>query len=95
MKEGEEYYVFLKKLKTAAGYRLPDREKNAFLPVAALYSKLKEAFPQAYKNRTTVEIAFEFGVVRECKIIFGEAFTYCICFANPKYQLSKLPSYIF
>lgn len=39
MKQGEEYIVFLQKLKTAKGYKMSEKEKNTFLPTTALFSK--------------------------------------------------------
>lgn len=74
MKEGEEYYVFLKKLKTAAGYRLPDREKNAFLPVAALYSKfpVKPGKLGLTDGGRLEEGEYSYGETKDLEIITSE-----------------------
>lgn len=39
MKTGEEYYLFLQKLKTADGYCMSDEERNTYRPSTATYSK--------------------------------------------------------
>ncbi len=39
MKQGEEYIVFLQKLKAAKGYKMSKNEKQTFLPISALFSK--------------------------------------------------------
>lgn len=39
MKKGEEYIVFLQKLKTAKEYKMSEKEEKTFLPTTVLFSK--------------------------------------------------------
>lgn len=74
MKAGEEYYVFLKKLKTAAGYRMSGQEKNTFLPSTALYSKfpIKKGKIKLVESGKLEEGAYCYGEVEDLEIITSE-----------------------
>lgn len=74
MKEGEEYYVFLKKLKAAKGYQMSEQEKNTFLPSTVLYSK----FPVQQGNVVAVDAKrleegeYHYGEIKDLEIITSD-----------------------
>lgn len=74
MKEGEEYYVFLKKLKAAKGYQMSEQEKNTFLPSTVLYSK----FPVQRGNVVAVDAKrleegeYHYGEIKDLEIITSD-----------------------
>lgn len=74
MKEGEEYYLFLRKLKAAEGYKMSNDEKNTYFPSTASYSK----FPVQKGNLRILDRnkldndEYSYGEVQNLEIITSE-----------------------
>lgn len=74
MKEGEEYYVFLQKLKASEGYKMSDDEKNSYLPSTALYSKfpVQKGNIRILDSKKLDNDGYSYGKVENLEIITSE-----------------------
>lgn len=74
MKEGEEYIVFLQKLKTAEGYKMSEKEKNTFLPTTALFSKfpMQQGRLEVVKEKKINNGKYSYADVENLEIITSE-----------------------
>lgn len=74
MKEGEEYIVFLQKLKTAKGYKMSEKEKSTFLPTTTLFSKfpMKQGRLEVVKEKKINNGEYSYGDVENLEIITSE-----------------------
>lgn len=71
MKEGEEYYVFLQKLKASEGYKMSDDEKNSYLPSTASYSKfsVKKGDLKIVDGKKLDNCGYNYGEIQNLEII--------------------------
>lgn len=74
MKQGEKYYLFLQKLKTAEGYKMSDKEKHTYLPTTAAFSKypLKEGDLKTVDEKKLYNDGYKYGEIENLEIITSE-----------------------